>query len=100
MSASALATSLPFSTVPGEGLAADKRRAARHLYWQGWRVTHIAEYIGEPRTTVHGWKDAEQWDKATPVQRVEGALETRLVQLIAKDNKTGGDYKEIDLLGR
>lgn len=100
MSVSTLTTSLPFSTAPAEGMAADKRRAARHLYWQGWRITDIAECIEEPRTTVHGWKEAEQWDKATPIQRVEGALETRLVQLIAKDNKTGGDYKEIDLLGR
>ncbi|SDI78572.1 Uncharacterized protein YjcR [Variovorax sp. OV700] len=49
---------------------------------------------------MHGWKDAEQWDKAQPIERVEGALETRLVQLIAKDPKTGGDFKEIDLLGR
>ena len=97
---SATAHTIPFSTAPADGLAADRRRAARHLYWQGWRITAIAEYIGEPRTTVHGWKDAEGGDKATPVQRVEGALETRLVQLIAKDNKTGGDYKEIDLLGR
>lgn len=79
---------------------AERRRTARHLYWQGWRISSIAEFLGEPRTTVHGWKDAEQWDKAQPIERVEGALETRLVQLIAKDQKTGGDFKEIDLLGR
>ncbi|SFO51790.1 Uncharacterized protein YjcR [Variovorax sp. OK605] len=78
----------------------DQRRAARNLYWQGWRISSIAEYLGQPRTTVHGWKDAEQWDKAQAIERVEGALETRLVQLIAKDQKTGGDFKEIDLLGR
>lgn len=85
---------------PADGVIADKRRAARHLYWQGWRITSIAEWIGEPRTTVHGWKEAEAWDKARPIERVEGALEARLVQLIAKDQKTGGDFKEIDLLGR
>ncbi len=73
---------------------------ARHLYWQGWRVSSIAEWIAEPRTTVHGWKDAEKWDEAQPIERVEGALEARLVQLIAKDPKSGGDFKEIDLLGR
>ena len=95
-----LAPALPFSTVPADGLAADKRRAARHLYWQGWRISSIAEYIGEPRSTVQGWKDAEDWDKAQPAQRVEAALETRLVQLVMKDGKTGGDFKEIDLLGR
>ncbi|MET3916255.1 uncharacterized protein YjcR [Variovorax sp. OAS795] len=79
---------------------AERRRTARHLYWQGWRISSIAEFLGEPRTTLHGWKDAEQWDKAQPIERVEGALETRLVQLIAKEPKTGGDFKEIDLLGR
>ncbi|CAN7261892.1 terminase ATPase subunit family protein [Variovorax sp. LjRoot84] len=78
----------------------EQRRSARHLYWQGWRISSIAEFLGIPRTTVHGWKDAEQWDKAQPIERVEGALEARLVQLIGKDQKTGGDFKEIDLLGR
>ncbi|BEP42990.1 terminase ATPase subunit family protein [Variovorax sp. V15] len=78
----------------------EQRRAARHLYWQGWRISSIAEHLGIPRTTVHGWKDAEQWDKAQPIQRVEGALEARMVQLIGKEAKTGGDFKEIDLLGR
>ncbi len=95
------AFSMPaFSVPPAEGMAADKRRAARHLYWQGWRVSSIAEYISEPRSTVQGWKDAEEWDKAQPAQRVEAALETRLVQLVMKEGKTGGDFKEIDLLGR
>ncbi|SOD25291.1 Uncharacterized protein YjcR [Variovorax sp. YR752] len=78
----------------------EQRRAARHLYWQGWRISSIAEHLGIPRTTVHGWKDAEEWDKAQPIQRVEGALEARLVQLIGKEAKTSGDFKEIDLLGR
>ncbi|MCW5320535.1 terminase [Verminephrobacter aporrectodeae subsp. tuberculatae] len=85
---------------PAQDLDADKRRTARHLYWQGWRISSLAEYLGEPRSTVQGWKDAEQWDKTQPAQRVEAALETRLVQLVMKDSKTGGDFKEIDLLGR
>ncbi len=100
MPVSAVVPVAPFSLMPAEGMAADKRRAARHLYWQGWRVSSIAEYIGEPRSTVQGWKDAEEWDKTQPAQRVEAALETRLVQLVMKDGKTGGDFKEIDLLGR
>lgn len=80
--------------------AQDKRRKARALYWMGWRVTHIAEHLDEPRTTVHEWKRADGWDKAKPVDRVEGTLEMRMCTLINKDNKTGGDFKEIDLLGR
>ncbi len=78
----------------------ERRISARHLYWQGWRLSSIAEFLRIPRSTIQGWKDAEKWDEAQPVQRVEGALESRLVQLIAKDSKTGGDFKEIDLLGR
>lgn len=78
----------------------DPRRQARALYWQGWRVSHIATELGLPRSTVQAWQRRERWDDATAVQRVEGTIEARLVQLIAKDLKTGGDYKEIDLLGR
>ena len=78
----------------------DNRRKARALYWMGWRVTHIAEHLGVPRTTVHEWKAADAWDKAKPIDRVEGTLEMRLCTLINKENKTGGDFKEIDLLGR
>lgn len=88
------------TAAPAHDVQADKRRRARDLYWQGWRITYIAQHIGEPRTTVHGWKDAEKWDEAQPIQRIEWALESRLVQLLCKDNKTGGDFKEIDLLGR
>ncbi|MBZ5876022.1 terminase large subunit domain-containing protein [Chromohalobacter israelensis] len=76
------------------------RLTARHLYWQGWRVARIAEFIGEKAATVHSWKQRDGWEEASPTERVEGALEARLVQLIAKEPKEGRDFKEIDLLGR
>ncbi len=76
------------------------RRDARTLYWTGWRLSHIAEHLAIPRATLHGWCKSEKWAEASPAQRVEGALEVRLATLIAKDVKTGGDFKEIDLLGR
>ena len=79
---------------------AGPRRHARALYWMGWRITHIADYLGVPRTTLHEWAKAEKWAEAKPVERVEGTLEARLCTLINKDAKTGGDFKEIDLLGR
>lgn len=78
----------------------DPRRYARALYWQGWRVGKIAEHLGEKAATVHSWKRRDDWDKSDPIDRVEATLEARMQQLIAKDQKTGGDYKEIDLLGR
>jgi uncharacterized protein YjcR len=66
----------------------------------GWRITEIAEHLGEKEKTVHSWKSRDDWDRADNVERISGALEARLVQLILKDGKTGGDFKEIDLLHR
>lgn len=79
---------------------AGPRRHARALYWMGWRISHIADYLNLKRTTIHDWAKAEKWAEAKPVDRVEGTLEARLCTLINKDAKTGGDFKEIDLLGR
>jgi uncharacterized protein YjcR len=78
----------------------EPRRVARTLYFQGWRVSSIARHLGERRTTVQSWKARDKWDAASVVEKVETALEARLVQLIAKDKKEGCDYKEIDLLTR
>jgi uncharacterized protein YjcR len=78
----------------------DNRRQAKFLYWTGWRITEIAEHIGEKEKTVHSWKARDEWDRADNVERIGGALEARLVQLILKDNKTSGDFKEVDLLHR
>lgn len=78
----------------------DQRRATRSLYWQGWRVTDIADHFGIARTTVESWKTRDRWDDYTAIQRVESSIEARLVQLVAKEPKSGSDYKEIDLLGR
>lgn len=78
---------------------AGSRRHARALYWMGWRITHIADYLGVPRTTLHEWGEVGKRAEAKPLERVEGTLEARLCALINKDGKTGGDFKEIDLLG-
>ncbi|MCZ5362147.1 hypothetical protein O5631_06510 [Escherichia coli] len=34
------------------------------------------------------------------MQRVTQSIDARLIQLTEKQNKTGGDFKEIDLLTR
>lgn len=78
----------------------DNRRQAKFLYWMGWRVTDIADFLGENEKTLHTWKSRDGWDRADCVERIGGALEARLVQLILKESKTGGDFKEIDLLHR
>jgi uncharacterized protein YjcR len=88
------------TTEAKEEARAKAKSAARALFWQGWRISHIATEVGIPRTTVQEWRMAEKWDDAMPLDRVQGAIEARLVQLIAKDGKSNGDYKEIDSLGR
>ena len=83
-----------------EQLPMDTRRQAKFLYWMGWRVCEIAEATGEKEKTIHSWKARDEWDRADNVERIGGALEARLVMLIMKPEKTGGDFKEIDLLHR
>ncbi|MGW8136833.1 terminase large subunit domain-containing protein [Sphingomonas zeae] len=88
---------LPASTMP---IPVDAKRQARSLYWRGWGVTQIADELGLNRATVESWKQRGRWDEAPSLSKIEDALECRLNTLIAKDHKTGGDFKEIDLLMR
>lgn len=78
----------------------DARREAKWLYWQLWRVSEIAEKLGLPESTLASWKSRDRWDHATPIERMEGITEARYVALVNKPEKSGSDYKEIDLLGR
>lgn len=78
----------------------ESRKTARALFWQGWAVSAIADYMQIPRSTIESWKQREHWDDARPIDRVDAALEIRMLQLIHKDDKDGKDFKEIDLLGR
>ena len=79
---------------------ADIRTQARHLYWQRWRVTEIAAHLKISRTTIHGWKKAEGWEKAAPVDRVESTLDVRINVLINREHKSNNDYKELDAMLR
>lgn len=78
----------------------EPRRQAMHLFFQGYPLRAIAELLQTPEGTVSTWKKRDGWDDIKPIDRVDFALEARLCQLIAKEQKTGGDFKEIDLLGR
>lgn len=80
--------------------APDPSRRAREYYFMGWQVVDIAALLGVPRGTVASWKSRDRWDQTPTIERIETSIEARMVQLIAKPIKTGGDFKEIDLLGR
>ncbi len=88
---------LPSSTFP---IPVDVRRQARSLYWQRWGIPQIADELHLNPKTVQSWKDRDKWEDAPCIAKIEDHLEARLCGLIAKDKKTGGDLKEIDLLMR
>lgn len=73
---------------------------ARSLYWRGWAISQIAEELGLPYATVSSWKVRNKWDQASAIERAEEGTLERYLMLIAKEKKTGADFKEIDLLGR
>lgn len=78
----------------------DQRKMAKFLYWQGFRIVRIAEMLHIKENTVHSWKLRDEWDKASPLEKVNGVIEARMIQLVIKEDKEGKDFKEIDLLGR
>lgn len=80
--------------------AVDPRRRAKWLYWQGFGLTELSKILSIPLPTLSSWKSRDGWDNGKPIDRVEGVIEARMIQLVSKDPKTGGDFKEIDLLGR
>lgn len=81
-------------------LTFDNRVKAKFLYWMGWRISSIAEYLQENEKTVHSWKARDEWDKDAPEGIAAQALEARLCTLYLLEKKTPGDFKEIDLLER
>lgn len=78
----------------------EAKRRARSLYWRGWGITQIAEELGLKLPTVASWARRYKWAEAPSVLKLEDGLEERWLTLIAKEAKTGADYKEIDLIGR
>lgn len=88
---------LPAAAFP---IPVDARRQARSLYWRGWGISQIADELALKRATVESWKQRENWDGAPSLSKIEDSLGCRLNTLIAKEAKTGGDFKEIDLLMR
>lgn len=78
----------------------DPRKQAQLLYWMGYRVARIAEIVGEKRATVHSWKRRDCWDDVPVQERIDASIEARMMRLVAKEDKEGKDFKEIDLLGR
>ena len=78
----------------------EARRAARSLYWRGWSIAQIKDELGVAYATIASWKKRGAWDEAPSHVKMGDALEARWATLVDKDDKTGKDFKEIDLLAR
>lgn len=76
------------------------RQRAKQLYWQGYPPAEIARLMGINQNTIYAWKKRDEWDETPPIQRVRQSMDARLIQLTDKKDKTGSDFKEIDLLTR
>lgn len=74
----------------------DNRERARRLYWQGWRVTAIAEELGEKRSTVYSWQKRDEWERASAVDRIEQTLEADTCRLIALPERSRADEQRIE----
>jgi uncharacterized protein YjcR len=90
----------PVFPVPTVAAQVAQRIEARSLYWRGWSLAQIAEELALPVSTLSSWKQRQRWDTASPRARAEECLWVRYQTLLAKEQKTGSDFKEIDLLGR
>lgn len=78
----------------------DARRRAMHFYWAGYTLEQVAEVLDLNVNTVKSWKARDDWDKATPIERMEGVTEAEYCRLVLKADKSGRDVRDIDLLAR
>lgn len=84
----------------------DPRILARSLYLRGWGIRQLTDELNElhllslNEKTVQSWKKRDGWDDMLPWERAEDCTTARYCTLVAKESKTGHDFKEIDLLGR
>lgn len=78
----------------------EPRRLAKFHYWSGLKISRIAEMLGVSASTIHSWKTRDEWDKASAVERMEGATEARYIQLVMMPKKGNGEFAEMDSLLR
>ena len=74
-------------------LTRSKQRWADEAKFLTGRVARPEE-MRLPRTTVQSWCDRNKWRDADPIRVMEDSVEVRFCALVAKEAKTGGDFKE------
>ena len=76
------------------------RQRAKILYYAGYDQQQISDELGVKYPTIGTWKRRDKWESASLSERSEAAVHVRHILLVNKEDKTGKDFKEIDLLGR
>lgn len=76
------------------------RKRAAQLFWQGYTVSEIAKQLRKSYSTVDSWKRRDGWREAPVHARVGCTIDRRLCLLIDKEQKTDGDFKEIEALSK
>lgn len=77
-----------------------KRKKARRLYFTGMEIAEIATMLGVSEFTVYSWRRRDGWNDGYRASGLPERLTARMNMLIEKPDKSGKDFKEIDLLGR
>ncbi|MGL5948163.1 MAG: terminase large subunit domain-containing protein [Aeromonas sp.] len=78
----------------------DVRDQARRMYFAGHEVPAISSALSVSHNTIYSWRRRDDWDATPDSTRAEMSLHARMAALASKEDKTGRDFKEIDLLGR
>lgn len=63
-------------------------------------MPQIADTLQVKRPAVQSWKQRDGWEETAPLNRMETALEARLIQLYGKTDLTSHDFKVADFLSR
>jgi len=75
-----------------------ERDEARGLYWQGFKISEIAQKLNLPRTTVDSWRKRDRWDNASVTTRTNAAVHERLCQIIMVPDKSASLLQEMGML--
>jgi len=77
------------------------KTAKDHYVFGGMTFDEISEIEGMPSArTLRRWGDDGSWNELCPSLNAETAIARRIVLLADRENKTEGDYKELDFLTR
>lgn len=74
------------------------KNAARDLLFKGQKVKEVATALKISERTIYHWKETEGWGDVLQAEAPEQAIARRYALLVARENKTREELKELDVL--